>query len=149
MHTESSILIKAPMERVFSMTSDLIRWPAYLPHYRWVRWLEGGPDHGIVEMAALRGSIPIKWTSEFRRDAKDSEKPELWFLHLSAFTKGMEVRWIYDQREDGVHVTIEHDLNFRWPLLAPIANSIIGDFMIGWVAPRTLATFKKLLEVTK
>ena len=149
MHTESSILIKAPMERVFCMTSDLIRWPAYLPHYRWVRWVEGGPDHGIVEMAALRGSIPIKWTSEFRRDAKDFGKPELWFRHLSAFTKGMEVRWIYDQREDGVHVTIEHDLNFRWPLLAPIANPIIGDFMIGWVAPRTLATFKKLLEVTK
>ena len=149
MHTESSILIKAPMERVFSMTSDLIRWPAYLPHYRWVRWVEGGPDHGIVEMAALRGSIPIKWTSEFRRDAKAPGKPELWFRHLSAFTKGMEVRWIYDQCEDGVHVTIEHDLNFRWPLLAPIANPIIGDFMIAWVAPRTLATFKKLLEVTK
>ena len=61
----------------------------------------------------------------------------------------MEVRWIYDQLEDGVQVTIEHDLNFRWPLLAPIANPIIGDFMIGWVAPRTLTTFKKLLEVTK
>ena len=152
MHTESSILIKAPMDRVFSMTSDLTRWPAYLPHYRWVRWIEGGPDQGIVEMAAMRGSIPIKWTSEFRRDLKnpkDPEKPELWFRHLSAFTKGMEVRWIYDQSEDGVQVTIEHDLNFRWPLLSPIANPIIGDFMIGWVAPRTLTTFKKLLEVTK
>jgi hypothetical protein len=152
MHTESSILIKAPIERVYSMTSDLTRWPAYLPHYRWVRWIEGCPDHGIVEMAALRGSIPIKWTSEFRRDLKnprDPEKTELWFRHLSAFTKGMEVRWIYDQLEDGVQVTIKHDLNFRWPLLSPIANPIIGDFMIGWVAPRTLATFKKLLEVTK
>jgi len=158
MHNESSILIKAPMDRVFSMTSDLTRWPAYLPHYRWVRWIEGGPDQGIVEMAAMRGSIPIKWMSEFHRDLKNSKnpkdpkdpkKPELWFRHLSAFTKGMEVRWIYDQLEDGVQVTIEHDLNFRWPLLAPIANPIIGDFMIGWVAPRTLTTFKKLLEVTK
>jgi len=146
MHTESSILIKAPMDRVFSMTSDLTRWPAYLPHYRWVRWIKGGPDRGIVEMAAMRGSIPIKWTSEFH---KDSKNPELWFRHLSAFTKGMEVRWIYDQRENGVQVTIEHDLKFRWPLLSPIANPIIGDFMIGWVAPRTLSTFKKLLENTK
>ena len=146
MHTESSILIKAPMERVFSMTSDLTRWPAYLPHYRWVRWKEGGPDHGIVEMAAMRGSIPIKWRSEFRRDC---QKNELWFKHISAFTKGMEVHWIYDQLDDGVQVTIQHDLKFRWPLLAPIANPIIGDFMIGWVAPRTLATFKKLLEVTR
>jgi len=146
MHTEAAILIKAPMERVFSMTSDLTRWPAYLPHYRWVRWMDGGPDHGIVEMAAMRGSIPIKWRSEFRRDC---QKNELWFKHISAFTKGMEVHWIYDQLDDGVQVTIQHDLKFRWPLLAPIANPIIGDFMIGWVAPRTLATFKKLLEVTR
>jgi uncharacterized membrane protein len=149
MHTESTILIKAPLERVFSMTSDLIRWPAYLSHYRWVQWVEGGADHGIVEMAALRGSIPIKWTSEFRRTSKEPQKPQLWFRHLSAFTKGMEVRWVYSQQEDGVQVTIEHDLNFRWPLLAPIANPIIGDFMIGWVAPRTLAAFKELLEATK
>jgi Polyketide cyclase / dehydrase and lipid transport len=149
MHTESSILINAPLEKVFSMTSDLTRWPAYLPHYRWVRWLEGGPDHGIVEMAALRGSLPIRWTSEFHRDSKDPVRPGLWFRHLSAFTKGMEVRWIYDLQADFVHVTIEHDLNFRWPVLAPIANPIIGDFMIGWVAPRTLATFKQLLEVVQ
>ena len=128
------------------MTSDLTRWPAYLPHYRWVRWIEGGPESGIVEMAALRGAIPIKWISEYRRDAA---KPELWFRHLSAFTKGMEVRWIYEQRPGGVHIRIDHELSFRWPLLAPLANPIIGEFMIGWVAPRTLSGFKKLLESTK
>jgi hypothetical protein len=97
-------------------------------------------------MAAMRGSIPIKWRSEFRRDCQNNE---LWFKHISIFTKGMEVHWIYDQLDDGVQVTIQHDLKFRWPLLAPIASPIIGDFMIGWVAPRTLATFKKLLEVTR
>ena len=146
MHTESSILINAPMSEVFAMTSDLTRWPAYLPHYRWVRWIEGGPDSGIVQMAALRGSIPIKWISEYRRDAA---KPELYFRHLSAFTKGMEVRWIYEQRPSGVHITIDHELSFRWPLLAPVANPVIGEFMIGWVAPRTLSGFKKLLESNK
>ena len=146
MHTESSILIEAPMSEVFAMTSDLTRWPAYLPHYRWVKWIEGGPDSGIVEMAAMRGAIPIKWTSEYRRDA---DKPELWFRHLTAFTKGMEVRWIYGQRLGGIHITIDHELDFRWPLLAPIASPVIGDFMIGWVAPRTLFSFKKLLESNK
>ena len=146
MHTESSILINATMSEVFAMTSDLTRWPAYLPNYRWVRWIEGGPDSGIVQMAALRGSIPIKWISEYRRDAA---KPELYFRHLSAFTKGMEVRWIYEQRPEGVHITIDHELSFRWPLLAPVANPVIGEFMIGWVAARTLFGFKKLLESNK
>lgn len=143
MHNECSILIQAPLEKIYAMTSDLTRWPALLPHYRWVRWIEGGPDRGVIEMAALRDWIPVAWTSEFYRDPV---QPLLSFRHLTAFTKGMEVRWIYSQEEQGVRVTIEHELNFRWSLLAPFAEPIIGGFMIDWVAPRTLATFKKLLE---
>jgi len=148
MHTESSIIIHAPLEKVYTMTSDLTRWPALLPHYRWVRWISGGPENGVIAMAAMRDWLPIQWTSEFRREfPADSGKPMLFFRHLTAFTKGMEVRWIYEQKPEGVQVTIEHDLNFRWPLLAPLAEWLIGDFMIGWVAPRTLASFKSLLEV--
>ena len=130
MHTESSILIDAPVERIYAMTSDLIRWPAYLPHYRWVRWVEGGPDEGIVEMAAMRGAIPIKWTSEFRREPG---KPELWFRHLSAFTKGMEVRWIYEQTAAGVLITIDHKLKFRF---APEATA---KSRVRWV-PRMIVS---------
>ena len=143
MHSESSIVIDAAMPEVFEVTSALSQWPTYLPHYRWVRWIEGGPESGIVEMAAMRGAIPIKWISEYRRDQR---APSLWFHHRSAFTKGMEVRWVYSQRPEGVQITIEHDLKFRWPLFAPVAEPIIGDFMIGWVAPRTLASFKAILE---
>lgn len=146
MHTTSSIVIAASLERIYAMTSDLTRWPALLPHYRWVRWMEGGPDHGIIEMAAMRGWIPISWTSEFSRNP---EKPMLRFRHLKAFTKGMEVRWLYEPCDQGIRVTIEHDLHFRWPLLASLGELIIGKYMIGWVAPRTLAAFKKLLEASE
>lgn len=136
-------MINAPLERIFQRTSDLTRWPALLPHYRWVRWLEGGPDQGVIEMAAMCRNIPVSWTSEFHRDPV---KPILRFRHLKAFTKGMEVRWIYQPEDGGVRVTIEHDLDFRWPLLKPLADPIIGGFMIDWVAPRTLSTFKRILE---
>lgn len=97
----------------------------------------------MIEMAAMRGWLPISWTSDFSRDP---EKPMLRFLHLKAFTKGMEVRWLYEPCAEGIRVSIEHDLHFRWPFLAPLAELIIGKYMIDWVAPRTLATFKKLLE---
>ncbi len=145
MHNECSMLIQAPLEKIYTMTSDLTCWPKLLPHYRWVRWISGGPDEGIIEMAAMRGIIPISWVSKYRRDPLE---PMLTFRHLKAFTKGMEVRWIFRQEATGVRVTIEHDLEFRWPFLAPLAETIIGGFMIDWVAPRTLSTFKRLLEVS-
>jgi hypothetical protein len=145
MHNSCSILIEAPLEKVYAMTSNLTRWPELLPHYRWVRWLSGGPDKGIIQMAARCRGIPISWISEFQCD---SVKPILSFRHLTAFTKGMEVRWLYEREGEGIRVTIEHDLAFRWPFLAPLAELIIGGFVIDWVAPRTLETFKELLETS-
>jgi len=143
MHTETSILINAPMGSIFEMTSDLNCWPDLLSHYRWVRWIEGGPDSGVVEMAAMRSGFPIRWVSEFRRDRLT---PLLWFRHISALTKGMEVVWSFSERPNGVQINISHELLFHWPLLAPLAEPLIGNFIIGWVAPRTLSGFKHHLE---
>src|SRR6202042_1200310 len=48
--TENSILIKAPLEKIFETTSDLLRWPTVLPHYRWIRILKKDDDGMIVKM---------------------------------------------------------------------------------------------------
>jgi len=142
-HTQTSILIRAPKERIFETTSDLAAWPAMLPHYRSVHFLDGTRDSATVTMAGMRGWIPISWKSKFE---VDREKTELRFTHLKAFTKGMVVVWKYEEEGDGVRVTILHDLKFRIPPLAPVADLIIGKFFIDYVARRTLGTFKVLLE---
>ena len=54
--TENSILIKAPLNKVFEATSNLLLWPKVLPHYRWIRILRAGDDGLIVKMAARRGA---------------------------------------------------------------------------------------------
>jgi hypothetical protein len=45
-----------------------------------------------------------------------------------------------------VLVEIAHDLNFRVPVLAPLAEPIIGDFFIHHIANRTLQCMKTYLE---
>ena len=40
MRTVDERQIDAPPERVFAAAADVERWPAILPHYRWVRMLE-------------------------------------------------------------------------------------------------------------
>jgi hypothetical protein len=94
-------------------------------------------------MAALRSWIPIAWTSE---QEIDPITPEIRFLHLKAFTKGMGVVWTFEEVPDGTKVTIIHVLNFRVRFLAPLAERIIGDFFIDPIARKTLATFKSHLE---
>jgi ribosome-associated toxin RatA of RatAB toxin-antitoxin module len=144
MHAENNIFIQAPLAKVFATASDLALWPKILPHYRWVRFLERSPQGAVVNMAAKRKNIPIQWTSEYRIDA---DNKEMHFRHLRAFTKGMLVVWTFTPTADGVDVRIRHDLQNRIPLVGNfIAESIIGNFFIGYVANQTLLHLKLHLE---
>jgi ribosome-associated toxin RatA of RatAB toxin-antitoxin module len=143
MHTGNSILMHAPRAEIFETAANLERWPEILPHYRYIRYLERDGDRNVVVMAAKRSGIPIKWTSE---QVVDREKVEVRFHHLKAFTKGMHVVWSFDETPAGVLVKIVHDLRFRVPSLAPVAETIIGDFFISHIAGQTLQHMKTHLE---
>ena len=143
MHTTTSITMRVPKARIFETAADLSGWPRILPHYRYIHYYERGPVRNVVKMAAKRSGIPIAWTSE---QIIDREKMEVRFTHLKAFTKGMHVVWKFTDTPEGVFVEIVHDLNFRVPALAPLADAIIGNFFIDAVAARTLACMKAHLE---
>ncbi len=143
MRKTNSIIMRAPVAAVFETAADLALWPTILPHYRYIRYLERGPDRNLVVMAAKRLGLPISWTSE---QVIDRETMEVRFHHLKAFTKGMDVVWTFQETPDGVHVQIVHDLRFRIPALAPLAEIIIGNFFIHPVASRTLKCMKQFIE---
>lgn len=140
-HVVNEIIIRATPERIFSTVSHLGNWPVILPHYRWIQPL---PD-GSVKMAARRGTIPIRWTSQFWADP---EKKELHFHHIARFTRGMKVRWTMTPVNDHeTRVTIEHDMTeVRKRLGGFFADTIIAKFFIDHVARRTLQNFKKHFE---
>jgi ribosome-associated toxin RatA of RatAB toxin-antitoxin module len=143
MHKTNSIIMHAPKISIFETAANLELWPKILPHYRYIQYLQRGPNRNVVVMAARRSGIPIKWTSE---EIIDRERKEIHFHHLKALTKGMHVVWTFKDTPDGVRVEILHELNFRIPALAPIMEPIIGDFFIGNVANKTLRCMKGYLE---
>ena len=143
MHKVNSILMRAPKTAIFEAAANLELWPKILPHYRYIRFLERGHDRNIVVMAARRSGIPISWTSE---QIIDRERLEVRFVHLKAWTKGMHVVWTFSDENEGVLVTISHDLRFRIPALAPIIDPFIGNFFIYNVANKTLRCMKTYVE---
>ena len=143
MHTANSIIIRARKNTIFETAANLELWPKILPHYRYIRYLERGADRNLVVMAAVRAGIPISWTSE---QVIDRQKMEIHFHHLKAWTKGMHVVWLFKDTPAGVLVEIVHDLRFRIPLLAPIAEPLISKGFIHPVASKTLRWMKMHLE---
>jgi hypothetical protein len=143
MRKTNSIIMRAPRTLIFETAANLALWPRILPHYRYIRYLEKSPARNVVIMAALRSGIPITWTSI---EEIDRERMEVRFHHLKAFTKGMEVIWSFTEIPEGVLVEIRHDMKFRIPALAPLAEPIIGGFFIHHVANKTLRHMKAYVE---
>src|SRR5215218_7696687 len=110
MHSDTTIIMNGPLPRIVELAADVERWPEILPHYRWVTLLEGGGDRKVVEMAARRDRIPVRWRAiqEVRRDGPT---PVIGYRHIRGVTKGMEVAWTFEPRprEGAVLVRIHHD----------------------------------------
>jgi hypothetical protein len=143
MHQTNSIVMRASKERIFAAAADLEAWPRFLPHYRYIHYYERSPFRNVVKMAATRDGIPIAWVSE---QIIDRGAWEVRFRHLRAWTKGMEVVWTLREQDGGVLVSIVHDLRFRVPALAPLAERIIAGLVIDRIAMQTLTHMKAYLE---
>jgi uncharacterized membrane protein len=143
MYHTNAIVMNATEEIIFEAAADLEQWPTFLPHYRYIHYYEKGPVRNIVKMGANRGVLPVAWVSE---QVIDRENREIRFKHLKAWTKGMKVVWKFRTLATGVEVQIVHDLSFRVPPLAPLAEPIIGGFFINHVATQTLQHMKVHVE---
>jgi uncharacterized membrane protein len=169
--TVDQTVIRAPVDRIFDIATDVERWPSILPHYRRVRFLDRRDGGGTVDMAAWRpfGALryPVWWVSEMTVDRADRA---IRYRHVRGITAGMSVLWRLDLKrsvlqdsvspsppfragttEDvGTVVTIVHEWRGpAWPLVGPLAASlVIGPVFIHGIASRTLAGIKREAERT-
>lgn len=147
MHIENEIFIKADIADIYQLAAPVERWPEILPHYRWVHVLRDDGDRRLVEMAARRDWIPVRWRAEQRLFP---EEPRITFRHVGGFTKGMEVKWVFEPTEQGgVRVAILHDLPrlLGLPLVGDLAaNRIVGPLFVKDIAGKTLRKIKELAE---
>lgn len=153
MTTVDEQFVRAPLHRIFALASDVERWPALLPHYRFVRFLERRDDGGgVVDMSASRpfGILqwPTWWRSRMSVQSAPTSTPSIRFAHVAGITRGMEVEWTFEPRDAGTHVRIVH----LWdgpPVPAiggPAATLLIGPVFVHGIASRTLAGLASAAE---
>ena len=142
MITVDARTIAADVDRCFAHAADVERWPEWLAHYRWVRFLERRERGGLVEMAAWRpfGALrwPTWWVSEM---TLERDVPRVRYRHVRGITTGMDVAWDFAPCPEGTRVTITHRWNGpRWPVVGALAAAaVIGPVFVHGIASRTLA----------
>jgi len=151
MRTVDRLVMRAPVSRVFAAAADVERWPAILPHYRWVRMLERRAGGGVVEMAAYRPFGPLNypawWVSEMEIDR---DAPAVRYRHVRGITTGMDVEWRLVPQGEQTEVTIVHEWDGPpWPLIRrPAAEWVIGPVFVQGIASRTLAGIGRAVEAS-
>ncbi len=135
---------------MFEIARQVEHWPAYLPHYRFVRFRHRATDGGgLVEMAANRPfglvSWPTWWLSEM---AVNHEAPWVRFRHTGGITTRMDVEWSFTETAEGTLTRIVHVWNGpRWPLIGAFAaQQVIGPIFVHGIASRTLAGLARVAE---
>jgi len=140
----------APPERVWPHASNVERWPAILPHYRWVRMRPPRPDGTqVVEMSANRPFGPLQWPTWWLSEMwTDPERREVRYRHVEGVTRGMEVRWTVTAENGGTRASIIHAWDGpSWPLIrVPAARWVILPVFVHGIASRTLAGIARAAE---
>ena len=151
MTTIDEQLVHAPADLCFNIAADVERWPAILPHYRWVRFHEKQSfAHGVVEMSAWRMfpaglRYPTWWVSEMRAD---EQKRIVYYQHIAGITRGMAVQWQLSARGADTFIRLVHTWDGpAWPLIRNVAaNLVIGPHFVSAIAQRTLAGVARAAE---
>ena len=150
MTTLDEQLVRAPLATIVELARRVDEWPAYLRHYRYVRFRERASDGGgLVEMSANRpfgiANWPTWWLSEM---CVDAAAPAIRFRHVGGITTGMDVEWSFRPVPGGTHVEILHVWDGpRWPLIGVLAaTTVIGPIFVHGIASRTLAGLAQAAE---
>lgn len=155
MQTLDRRLVRAPMRTIFDIARRVEHWPAYLPHYRFVRFherldeIDGVPSRGIVEMSANRPFGPVGWPTWWKSEmVVDFQKPNIRFFHTAGVTKGMDVEWRFTPAGDTTEVEILHVWTGpRIPMVGIFAaTTVIGPVFVHGIASRTLEGLAAVAE---
>ena len=172
MFTSNTVEIKGQaariLPRIYQLAADIQDWPAWLPHYQYMRILEQSDAHKVADFGAVRRfglfevfandsdtglaaqryrigfAFPCRWRARQELFPNDMR---ITYKHIRGITRGMWVEWRLEERGDHVHVTIDHELNYAVPLLGPFfAKYIVGKLFVHAVAGKTLQCLKEKVE---
>jgi ribosome-associated toxin RatA of RatAB toxin-antitoxin module len=144
MYSANTIHVAADPARMFALAATVENWPLLLPHYRWVRVLGRRGPLTVLDMAARRGAIPLRWQAV--QGVYPAERL-ITYRHVGGITRGMRVVWQLVPEVDGVEVTIRHRFQPAWPLVSDaLVQRVVGDYFVEHVAGQTLQHLRRHAE---
>lgn len=113
-YVETSIIIKAPPDKVFEFAKELERFPEYMRDVESVKVLERRPHSTITEWVTNVEGTPIIWTEE---DIFDDAGRTITYRLLEGDLDKFEGTWRFSSDKEGTVVVLGVDFDFGIPHL--------------------------------
>lgn len=143
MHCVIRATIPGTLADVLAVATPVERWALLLPNYQWVRYHGRSGQGTVIQFAAWRGLLPVRWTAEQIVFAGEGR---IVYRHLRGLTSGMWSEWRLTQAAGAVDVTVSHSWQPSWPVIGEVFASLACSL---WVAPLTAATLAGLTRVVR
>jgi aromatase len=141
-HTENRVLIKAPLEQVWTVTNDVPRWTWLFTEYAEAEVLETADNYVKFRLTTHPENAQTwTWVSERRLDPAN-HVVEARRVETGPF-EYMNIRWEYRETDDGVEMRWMQDFQMR--TTAPVDDAGMTE-RINTNTPIQMARIKELIE---
>ena len=127
---ESSVVINAPVEKVFALAKDIEQFPEFMPDLKKVTIIERSED-GNRLVSEFVGyikdfKISMKWTEE---DEWDPDARTCRFKLVKGDFKTYSGIWAFEPVEGGTKYTSVIDFEYEIPMIGPIIKTLVARLM--------------------
>lgn len=141
--TVNSILIKADIDRVFSVAADMEKYPEFIPSYKEVKVVSREGNKMLVERIGQVGKKMVKWKSCVMLEPNSS----IYAEQIEGPIKGMQIQWLFEDTKDGVQITLTHAFEYKKiPLIGNLIGRLIVARIVKQMADETLKGIKTKVE---
>ncbi len=146
-HIDASIVVDAPVDKVFALARDIERYPEFMPDVKSIRITERSGKTQISEWVGLVSQfrIEMKWTEE---DIWDEETHTCTWRQTKGDFQQYDGTWTFTPTPDGgTEMKMAIDYRYEVPLIGPMLKALVQKLMVQ-NANDILAALKKQAEAS-
>ena len=145
-HIHDSIIVNAPVDKVYSLARDPRKWATWWVNLSEPRKIKGDGSPGTqVEHDYLVAGLQLHLKTKVLDDNYGADGAGHWRGSFEGSMKG-EHRWDYEPAEDGTRVTADIDYTVPGSVLGKVADRLVVERMEERAIHQTLENLKFMIE---
>jgi coenzyme Q-binding protein COQ10 len=122
----ASIVIRAPLEQVYTLAKDIERFPAFMPDLERVTVTERTPASVTSEWVGVVQGRKIRWVED---DVWDDARHRCTFAQRSGDFTRYEGEWRFEAVPEGTRTSLTVDFELDIPLAGALLSSLVRVLM--------------------